>query len=555
MDFSKVKTIQIPEGNVIKIQDKDGSVLWSNLDHYTYGVSWQPNDPSPICKRVGNLELHKTLPIQNGMRGCIAQMKDGAKIMYYLNEDDWRFRTPEDAKNHTLSDFIYTDDNVTGYIQNDVFSTLQYEHQYIKVSHKFKTTVCKITEIDVSSKKAFIKTESEYIFSGGFNADGTSTDIELGAVLNGYDGEVMVEVPEFWIRSWDTDTRREVRISTKKIDDTWEHQQKVLIGAYHDTILNTVPKNMGYLSTLEQNSAVCIANINDYCRGGNNNASYDQYINTDRFRSLLGKPRTSMSRATMRANCRKSGKEILSYLQYKRVLYWLYVIEYANFNCQAEFNNELTSEGYKQGGLGGGVTTVNGDYWNFYINYNPLTPNGYTNEFGNGTNIKAMTMVMPTTSGGEPENEIIQYVPRWHGIENPFGDIWNNVDGIIINASCIENNDTKYNKVYATDNPTLYNDSDYSKMKMVGIELNQSGNIREWNLGNTAEIIPRLNGGTSTQYKCDNHSTNDATGLRILVLGGQVTDGNSCGFGFFGSRSNIDSISVANGFRSSCILP
>lgn len=93
MDFSKVKTIQIPEGNVIKIQDKGGSVLWSNLDHYTYGVSWQPNDPSPICKRVGNLELHKTLPIQNGMRGCIAQMKDGAKIMYYLNEDDWRFRT------------------------------------------------------------------------------------------------------------------------------------------------------------------------------------------------------------------------------------------------------------------------------------------------------------------------------------------------------------------------------------------------------------------------------------------------------------------------------
>lgn len=32
MDFSKVKTIQIPEGNVIKIQDKDGSILWSNLD-------------------------------------------------------------------------------------------------------------------------------------------------------------------------------------------------------------------------------------------------------------------------------------------------------------------------------------------------------------------------------------------------------------------------------------------------------------------------------------------------------------------------------------------
>lgn len=555
MDFSKVKTIQIPEGNVIKIQDKGGSVLWSNLDRYTYGVSWQPNDPSPICKRVGNLELHKTLPIQNGMRGCIAQMKDGAKIMYYLNEDDWRFRTPEDAKNHTLSDFIYTDDNVTGYIQNDVFSTLQYEHQYIKVGHKFKTTVCKITEIDVSSKKAFIKTESEYIFSGGFNADGTSTDIELGAVLNGYDGEVMVEVPEFWIRSWDTDTRREVRISTKKIDDTWEHQPKILIGAYHDTVLNTVPENMGYLSTLEQNSAVCIANINDYCRGGNNNASYDQYIDTDRFRSLLGKPRTSMSRATMRANCRKSGKEILSYLQYKRVLYWLYVVEYANFNCQAKFDDELTSEGYKHGGLGDGVTTVNSNYWNFYINSGPLTPNGYTNEFGNATNVKEMSIIMPTVSGGEPEDETIQRVPRWHGIENLFGDVFNNVDGIIINSSSIIENNKKYNEVYATDDPTLYSDSDYSKMRVIGIELNEKGYIKEFDLGNTAEIIPRLNEGGTTQYKCDYHYINDTTELRTLFFGGGASFGNTSGLCDFYSSYSVDLSTGYFGFRSSCILP
>nr|DAF64295.1 MAG TPA: hypothetical protein [Podoviridae sp. ct2m58] len=85
-----------------------------------------------------------------------------------------------------------------------------------------------------------------------------------------------------------------------------------------------------------------------------------------------------MSRATMRANCRKSGKEILNYLQYKRVLYWLYVIEYANFNCQAEFNTELTSEGFKQGGLGDGVISLIGSNWSDYNNLTPLTPNGYT---------------------------------------------------------------------------------------------------------------------------------------------------------------------------------
>lgn len=570
MDFSKVKTIQIPEGNVIKIQDKDGSVLWSNLDHYTYGVSWQPNDPSPICKRVGNLELHKTLPIQNGMRGCIAQMKDGAKIMYYLNEDDWRFRTPEDAKNHILKDCeLVISGDIDGQfnfkITDSAFSTLQYEHQYVKVNLtinndiRFTGVIGYVFNIDTQVNEAIIQFEvgsdfDDYIHNNEVTSCISDT-VELGAVLNGYDGEVMVEVPEFWIRSWDTDTRREVRIATKKIDDTWEHQPKVLIGAYHDTILNTVPKNMGYLSTLEQNSAVCIANINDYCRGGNNNASYDQYIDTDRFRSLLGKPRTSMSRATMRANCRKSGKEILSYLQYKRVLYWLYVIEYANFNCQAEFDNKLTSEGYKEGGLGDGVTTVNGTYWNFYINNNPLTPNGYTNEFGNGTNIKAMTIVIPTTSGGEPDNEITQYVPRWHGIENPFGDIWNNVDGIIINSSSIEENGTKYSENYVADDPLLYSDSDYSKMRVIGIEINEQGYIKEMDLGNTAEIIPRLNGGNSIQYKCDFHWVYDAIGLKTLLIGGRADLNKSTGLGCRHTWYNTNTMNTSFGFRSSCILP
>lgn len=543
MDFSKVKTIQIPEGNVIKIQDKDGSVLWSNLDRYTYGVSWQPNDPSPICKRVGNLELHKTLPIQNGVRGCIAQMKDGAKIMYYLNEDDWRFRTPEDAKNYTLKNQEVVISNNIYTITNDVFSTLQYEHQYVKIND----IICQVTNIEIAANTATIVPEQD--FTAG------SYDIELGSCTNGYDGEVMVEVPEFWIRSWDTDTRREVRIATKKIDDTWEHQPKVLIGAYHDTVLNTVPENMGYLSTLEQNSAVCIANINDYCRGGNNDASYDQYINTDRFRSLLGKPRTAITRGNMRTYCRKAGKEILSYLQYKRIMYWLYVIEYANFNCKDSFNSELTSEGYKQGGLNYGVSTINSNHWIFYNDRSPLVTNGYTNEFGNGTDIKEMTMVMPTVSGGEPDKEITRWVPRWHGIENPFGDIQNNVEGIIINSSSIIESDKKYNEIYATDNPLLYNDSDYSKIKVVGIELNESGYIKEFDLGNTAEIIPRLNGGDITQYKCNYHQHDSASGLRTLLLGGSADDGNHIGFGsFYSNYSTVRAYSFI-GFRSSCILP
>ena len=160
-------------------------------------------------------------------------------------------------------------------------------------------------------------------------------------------------------------------------------------------------------------------------------------------------------------------------------------------------------------------------------------------------------MVMPTVSGGEPTSSTTQYVPRWHGIENPFGDIWNNVDGIIINSSSIVENGKKYSEVYATEDPLLYSNSDYSKMRVVGIELNKNSYVKEWDLGNTAEIIPRLNGGNTTQYKCDSHFTNSATGLRMLALGGHASRGGA-GLGAF--YSSVGHTAANIGFRSSCVV-
>lgn len=524
----------------IAAEDLPDDIRVSVLDLMSYGISWKPNVADPVVTRVGNISYHKTLPIQNNMRGCIAQMKDGAKIMYFLDPTDWRWR--ENPRGSILKSQALTVTASTYTLTNAIFSTFQYEGQWLKINN----IPCQVLSIDTSTNTATIKPDSPI--------DAGNYDVELGAVLNGYDGEVMVLVPEFWIKSWDTDTRREVRISPSKIDDTWEHQPRLLVAAYHDTVLNTIPENMGYLSTLEADSALSVMNTNSYCRGGNNSSTYDAYITSDRFRSMLGKPRTNISRSTMRASCRRSGKEILSYLQYKRVLYWLYFIEYANFNCQAKFNSELTSEGFRQGGLGDGVTNVNSSYWNFYNGCTPLTPNGYTNEFGNGTNIKAMTMVMPTVSGGEPTSSTTQYVPRWHGIENPFGDIWNNVDGIIINYPSIVENGKKYSEVYATEDPLLYSDSDYSKMRVVGIELNEDDYIKEWDLGNTAEIIPRLNGGNTTQYKCDYHFIANDIELRTLFLGGEAFNTGNAGLGSFRSRNGVNYYDTIFGFRSSCVV-
>lgn len=455
------------------------------LDLLSYGVYWKPNVGDPVLTRVGNMTYHKTLPIQNNMRGCIAQMKDGAKIIYYLDPTDWRWR--KDTRGYIINTELKivgtTDREYT--ITNEIFNNFQYKDQWVKIQNM----PCQVIGIDTSTNTATLKSTAPGL-EPGFQ------DVELGAVLNGYDGEVMVEVPEFWIKSWDTDTRREVRISPTYIDSTWEHQPRILISPYCDTILNTVPSDMGYLSTLEIGSAISVVNTDTYCRGGSNNPNYDEYITTNPFRSMLGKPNLFNGRKNARVACRKSGKEVLNYLQYKRILYWLYVIEYANFKCRETFNAKLTSEGFRQGGVGEGIIAEYNDIDDAYKGDATFTPNGYTNGFGNGTNIQKIEIIYKSVT-------TTMYAIRWHGIENPFGDTGFLVDGIIIIDPNYGNYEQHNIDVYVTDNPSLYSDSEYSKMKKIGVvPYGKIDYIKEWDLGNTAEIIPRLLGGNVTQYRC-----------------------------------------------------
>ena len=80
------------------------------------------------------------------------------------------------------------------------------------------------------------------------------------------------------------------------------------------------------------------------------------------------------------------------------------------------------------------------------------------------------------------------------------------------------------------------------------------GYVKEWDIGNTAEIIPRLNGGNTTQYKCDQHLINNATGLRTLFLCGCAVSGDSAGLGSFYSADGVSNATAYIGFRSSCII-
>lgn len=74
---------------------------------------------------------------------------------------------------------------------------------------------------------------------------------------------------------------------------------------------------------------------------------------------LQGRPRTGINYDKANEFCANRGDWItmIDYLEYC-ALQALCYIEYANFDNQAALNTNLTSDGFKQGGLGAGVTNL-----------------------------------------------------------------------------------------------------------------------------------------------------------------------------------------------------
>lgn len=363
------------------------------------------------------------------------------------------------------------------------------------------------------------------------------------SVLDGTDGTVRVHTPKFYGKSGTNvqdSNKKWVRISTIKMDDTWIEIPEMLIDAYRSTVDTT---------TSATPKAVSVVNTTAQFRGGGNRTANDTYLDTDAFRSDLGKPRTNISRANMRTYATNAGSEMLCYEYYKWIFYWAWVIEYATFNSQAAYNAELTAEGYHQGGLGDGVTTWDGTNWNNYNSYYPLTPCGYCNEFGNFTGVK--DLVIPETVVSETVTVATKTfkVPRWRGFDNPFGDIWTNLDGVILERTAAN----QPSSVYTTTDTSAFGDDNTAKGKMTvaGTEVASDGYIKAFDLGEKGEIIPSAVGGSNTTYMCDYHYCNtSSTALRTLLVGGRAYNGGIAGLGSFASNYGVGHALTYVGFRT-----
>lgn len=362
------------------------------------------------------------------------------------------------------------------------------------------------------------------------------------SVLDGTDGTVRVHIPKFYGKSGVEGTKRWVRMSTIKMDNTWIEIPEMLVDAYRSTVDTTVSATP---------KAVSVVNTTAQFRGGGNRTANDTYLDTDAFRSDLGKPRTNISRANMRTYATNAGSEMLCYEYYKWIFYWAWVIEYATFNSQATYNAELTADGYHQGGLGPGITDWNNNAngWSGYNGTYPITPCGYCNDIGNFTGIKEL--VIPETVVDESTTVPTKTfkVPRWRGFDNPFGDIWTNLDGIILERTAAN----QPSSVYTTSNPSAFGDDNTAKGKMTvaGKEITSDGYTKDFDLGSKGEIIPSVVGGSATTYMCDYHWCNTAsTSLRTLLVGGGAVSGGDAGLGGFHSGNGVGFVYSHMGFRT-----
>lgn len=418
--------------------DEEIGKLSRNENELWYGVKFDlANSSSPDGVRTGNMEMHRTLPIQSKMRGCTINNVDNVKK--YLKADDW--------------------------------------------------------------------TKWE---------DGTVIAQDSSQISP----EMMVEIPEHYRLLVATpDNTVEVRMSEYNLPG-YTKVEKKYIGAYEGMTSETLPNLLRSI----------------------NNTKYKPKVSTTR----------NQFQVFARENSRTNNWNIYTYGAH-RDLVWLFVVEYATLNSQKAFNANLTAEGYHQGGLGNGVTsgtvTVNGATTYSFV------PCGTTNSLGNGTGIIEYTHTNTNAEGTSTGTKVVN-VPRYRGIENPFGHVWKNVIDVVVagtdNSVYICKDHTKFGTFEGGPNPTAeqliaagYELQDFKESTITGQYVKKLVN------NNQADLFPTVvgNGASATTYYCDYHWTSATATPRTLLIGGGSGYGSSAGLFLLHSSDGLDSSSARVGTR------
>lgn len=374
----------------------------------------------------------------------------------------------------------------------------------------------------------------------------TKKDTGAAANLTGADGMVMVELPDHYGK-FEFDGNNFTALISEYALPGFHRVRKCYRSAYEATVDRTVAATPKLASVVNTTAAF---------RGGNNNAAWD-----GTYRTLLGRPATGITLTNFRAYARNRGNAGLNgagwncdLYEAQHTTYWLFVIEYATRNCQTAFNPQPDANGYKQGGLGNGCTTLNGTKWQEYNADNPFIPCGITNSLGNSTGEVEFTMPSEYDDT-TPKVKVCSY----RGIENPFGHIWSIADGCLC---LIQSNDDGSRSLFFTcDDPALYGSSteNLANYRCHGELPRTAGYIKTLIGGEYGQNIPSEvgNGSSSTAYYCDYfYMSLPSTGesLRCAMFGGYAPYAANAGLSSLSTDYACSSSRAFIGSRL-CFLP
>jgi len=418
------------------------------------------------------------------------------------------------------------------------------------------------------------------------STDSTKQDNGAAAVLDGTVGQVMVEIPAHY-RKFEVDGNIFRALISEFALPGFYYVPLAYRSAYEAAIDRTVSASPKLAS---------VVNVTTAFRGGQNTNTWD-----GTYRSLLGRPGTVTSLTNFRTYARQRGSIAWNCDVYEvqKTCYWLFAIEYANLNCQLPYNAAGDANGYKQGGLGDGVTNLDGTKWGNLNSSNPFVPCGATNGLGNKSGYVTYTMPFEYDANGAVNylgeyNAATAYavgnyvssgtalyrcilastgnavtnttyftavirtttnVPSYRGLENPYGHVWSWTDGCKCRIQSVASG--ALSQFYVCTNPANFQDTDYTNYVLRGLLPRAEGYVKKMIVGEYGENMPAEVGGSSTTYFSDYFYTAiPASGedQRGVLFGGYAYSGAIAGFGFADAHGAATYSSATIGSRL-CFLP
>ena len=398
-----------------------------------YGVSWSETSSNPDCTRIGNMDMHRSLPIQSMMRSCVitnSKSPCGSGSIRYLNND--------------------------------------------------------------------------YKVTGGFYSDSDQNFLGNDSL------NVMVEIPEFWYIDEYVDSSKTHNLKIcPHAKPGWNHHKKAYVGAYEGVV-------------------------------------YDDKYYSNSPNTVGLKPTLNVTRESIRTKARANGPtgqskwNIYTYEEHRAICH-LFLVEYATRNSQKAVNTALTSEGFRQGGLGSGCTTGTATI-NGATTYSFL-PVGSSNSLKHDSGEVTVT-IQQTDSSGANTTTVTRKCNRYRGIENPFGHIWKHTDDVI---SIYKLNYRHWCKCY---NPTNFSNNKNGNYIAICASSVVTGYKTQIIATPNCDFFARAcTNGSETTYWCDYNWDNTDTSEHCLLIGGNSDYGGEAGLFLLRSADGVGDSAASIGSR------